>query len=580
MAFQVSPGVNVSEIDYSTTIVPLSTSTGAIAGFFNWGPVSEVIQVTSENELHATFGKPARTQSNTSDVFFTAASFLAYSSDLRVVRTSAATAYNAVANNSVEDDVSILNDTQFVEGSSTHTEANTAVWIAAKYPGSLGNSLKVAYLANTDPAGFDGWAYKSLFNKAPGTSAWVKRRLNNSVANDEIHLVVIDEDGDFSGTRGTVLEKWSGSVATNAKNVSTGESIYYKDLINRSSKYIRVLGGFPADLPASNNWNTAVGASTICLSAPYTTNAASFINGSSGLDNSDAKIRDGYDKFANSEDIDVQLIMTAGHSANVCQYVVQNIAESRADCLVFLSPAQANVLSSVTNRATSVINYRNNVLGNLSSSYAVMDSGWKYIYDKYNDIYQWAPLNGDIAGLCARTDQTRDPWFSPAGVQRGQIKNIVRLAWNPNKAERDTLYKNDVNPVVSFTGEGTMLYGDKTLLGYDSAFDRINVRRLFIVLEKAISRAARASLFEFNDEFTRSQFVNLVEPFLRSVQGRRGIYDFRVVCDASNNTADVVDRNEFVGDIYIKPAKAINYIQLNFIAVRGGVAFEEIVGKF
>jgi phage tail sheath protein FI len=208
-----------------------------------------------------------------------------------------------------------------------------------------------------------------------------------------------------------------------------------------------------------------------------------------------------------------------------------------------------------------------------------MDSGWKYQYDKYNDVYRWIPLNGDIAGLCARTDQVRDPWYSPAGLSRGQIQNLVKLAYYPTSSDRDTLYKNSVNPVVSFPGEGTILFGDKTMLGKPSAFDRINVRRLFIVLEKAIAIAARSSLFEFNDEFTRAQFVSLVEPFLRTVKGRRGIFDYRVVCDASNNTADVIDRNEFVGDIYVKPARSINFIQLNFVAVRTGVAFEEIVGR-
>jgi phage tail sheath protein FI len=209
-----------------------------------------------------------------------------------------------------------------------------------------------------------------------------------------------------------------------------------------------------------------------------------------------------------------------------------------------------------------------------------MDSGYKYRYDKYNDMYRYVPLNGDIAGLMVRTDSTRDPWFSPAGFNRGQIKNIVKLAWNPDKANRDTLYKNGVNPVVTFPGQGTILYGDKTLLAKPSAFDRINVRRLFIVLEKAIATASKFTLFEYNDEFTRAQFRSLVEPFLRDVQGRRGIYDFRVVCDETNNTGEVIDRNEFVGDIYIKPARSINFIQLNFVAVRSGVEFSEVVGKF
>jgi phage tail sheath protein FI len=215
-----------------------------------------------------------------------------------------------------------------------------------------------------------------------------------------------------------------------------------------------------------------------------------------------------------------------------------------------------------------------------STSYAVMDCNWKYQYDKYNDVYRWVPLNGDVAGLCAKTDLERDPWFSPGGLNRGQIRNVIKLAWNPTKTDRDGLYVKGINPIVSFAGEGTVLYGDKTLQSKPSAFDRINVRRLFIVLEKAISRAARFSMFEFNDQFTRAQFVALVEPFLRDVQGRRGITDFRVVCDETNNTGEVIDRNEFVGDIYIKPARSINFIQLNFVAVRTGVAFDEVVGKF
>ena len=254
------------------------------------------------------------------------------------------------------------------------------------------------------------------------------------------------------------------------------------------------------------------------------------------------------------------------------------IAETRKDCIVFVSPPKANVVyatagAEVTNITTTAATYT-------KSSFAVMDTGWKYQFDKYNDVYRWVPLNGDIAGLCARTDNERDPWFSPAGLNRGVIKNVVKLAWNPTKAERDTLYKAGVNPVVTFPGEGTILYGDKTLLNRPSAFDRINVRRLFIVLEKSIAKAARSSLFEFNDEFTRASFINLVEPFLRDVQGRRGIYDFRVVCDTTNNTGEIIDQNQFVGDIYIKPARSINFIQLNFVAVRTGVAFEEIVGKF
>jgi phage tail sheath protein FI len=295
---------------------------------------------------------------------------------------------------------------------------------------------------------------------------------------------------------------------------------------------------------------------------------------------STANLISGFDKFKNPEEIDVSLILTGDVGANstVASYIVDNICETRKDCVAFFSPRAVDVVNQAAGtEANAAITFRNQFN---SSSYAVMDSAWKYQFDKYNNVYRWVPLNGDIAGLCARTDYERDPWFSPAGFNRGSIKNAARLSWNPTKAERDLIYKNGVNPVVTFPGEGIVLYGDKTLLAKPSAFDRINVRRLFIVLEKAIARASRYSLFEFNDEFTRAQFVALVEPFLRDVQGRRGIYDFRVVCDETNNTPEVIDRNEFVGDIYIKPARSVNFIQLNFVAVRTGVAFDEIVGKF
>ena len=297
-----------------------------------------------------------------------------------------------------------------------------------------------------------------------------------------------------------------------------------------------------------------------------------------------AAIASAYDLFKDSSAVDVSLVMTGmarGNSggAQLANYLIDNVAESRKDCVVFVSPEKSDTVGAGTDGAqsTNVIDFRNNVR---NSSYAVMDSGYKYQYDKYNDLYRWVPLNGDTAGITARTDLLRDPWFSPAGFSRGQIKNVVKLAWNPNKAERDDLYKKGVNPIVTFPGQGTILYGDKTLLNKPSAFDRINVRRLFIVLEKAIATASNGLLFEFNDEFTRAQFKNLVEPFLRDVQGRRGIYDFRVVCDETNNTAEVIDGNNFVGDIYIKPAKSINNIQLNFVAARTGVEFNEIVGQF
>jgi phage tail sheath protein FI len=283
-----------------------------------------------------------------------------------------------------------------------------------------------------------------------------------------------------------------------------------------------------------------------------------------------------YNFFSNSDVVDVSLLIAGPGNLTVGISLI-SLAESRKDCMVFMSPLKTNVVNNAGSEVTSILAHR---AGFTSSSYAFMDSGYKYQYDRYTDVYRWVPLNGDIAGVCARTDQERDPWFSPGGLNRGIIKNVIKLAFNPTKTDRDNLYVQGVNPVVTFQGEGTILFGDKTMLNRPSAFDRINVRRLFIVLEKTIARASRSSLFEFNDQFTRAQFINLVEPYLRDVQGRRGITDFRVVCDDSNNTAEVIDSNRFVGDIYIKPARSVNFIQLNFVAVRTGVSFDEIVGRF
>jgi phage tail sheath protein FI len=290
---------------------------------------------------------------------------------------------------------------------------------------------------------------------------------------------------------------------------------------------------------------------------------------------SDANLNTAIALFSNPEEIDVSLVVSGDVSTTVQQTII-DLALSRKDCVAFVSPRKSDVVNNAGSETNSISTWYTSL--NRATSYAVADSGWKYMFDKYNNTYRWIPLNGDIAGLCVRTDETRDPWFSPAGYSRGGIKNVVKLAWNPNKSQRDTLYQSAVNPVISVPGQGTLLFGDKTLTLQPSAFNRINVRRLFIVLEKAIANASKYSLFELNDEFTRSQFVGLIEPFLRDIKGRRGIYDYRVVCDDTNNTAQIIDNNQFVGDIYIKPARSINFIQLNFVAVRTGVNFSEIVG--
>jgi phage tail sheath protein FI len=566
MAFQVSPGVNVSEIDATTVVPSVSTSTGAIAGAFQWGPIDVLRQVASEDELVRVYGKP---NSTTAVPFFTAASFLSYSNSLFVSRADAGQMNTAFALNvdpsGCAANAKIKSEDHYFNGA-FYPASNAQFTFGARYPGALGNSLKVAIIANANGSVFSSAAYHEYFDKAPGTSTWVAAN-HLSTANDEMHIAIIDEDGLFTGTPNTVLEKFPNvSKATNAKDES-GNSIYYRDVIYQNSRYVYVVGQNNATWGVAANSDFEFEGENLTISFTR------------GVDDTptDGNVQTAYAQFGSSDNVDISLMMTAGHSAAVTTNVI-GLAGTRRDCIALVSPALANVQAA--DPVSAVVNYRNNALANVSNSFAVMDSNWKYMYDKYNDTYRWVPCNGDVAGLCARTDQDRDPWFSPAGFNRGQLKNVIKLAFNPNQSQRDTLYKAGVNPIVSFPGEGTVLFGDKTLLSKPSAFDRINVRRLFIVLEKAIARAARASLFEFNDEFTRAQFVNLVEPFLRLVQGRRGIYDFRVVCDETNNSPEVIDRNEFVGDIYIKPAKSINYIQLNFVAVRTGVSFDEIVGRF
>ena len=448
----------------------------------------------------------------------------------------------------------------------TYTSATRDINLTGRY---------VLAQTSTSTSIVQAWKYQNNVDSAPGTTDWT---LAKGGTNDELHVIVIDKTGDITGTPGTILERFAGlSRATDAKNV-TGETIYYKNVLNTLSNWIYI-----TNEESTGYSNTAANMAALTGTAvgikSHSLSGGADGNGETALSLGDyAK---GYDLYKDAADVDISLVLagrtTGGtHGEGLLNYIIDNICESRKDCVAFGSPQYADVVNN-QDAADDIVEFRNVVR---SSSYAMLDSGYKYQYDKYNDVYRYVPLNGDIAGLVVRTDDVRDPWFSPGGFNRGQIKNVVKLAYNPRKAFRDVLYKAGVNPVVTFPGQGTILFGDKTLLAKPSAFDRINVRRLFIVLEKAISTASKFTLFEFNDEFTRSQFVNLVEPFLRDVQGRRGIYDYRVVCDESNNTGEVIDRNEFIGDIYIKPARSINFIQLNFVAVRTGVEFSEVVGKF
>lgn len=638
MGFQVSPGVVVTEKDLTTIVPSVSTTDGAFVGAFRWGPLNEIVLVGDENLLVKRFGEP---DNATATSFFTAANFLAYGDKLRVVRVAdEAIATNATAEGSTG--LLVKNDLHYQ--SLNLGSINSGNWVA-KYPGVLGNSIKVSVCASakefgrqmtgtysgtagatvittttalannlivgsviTTPSGerFSvvslndtatpkeitvdkkistaftnetltvSWEFASIFGVAPGTSTPVAAAGGTG---DELHIVVVDADGKISGIKGTVLERYAFlSKASNAFS-DDGTTLYYVNVINRSSEYIRWLSHGQA-----TTWGSPVGAVNylpLTATANQVPKTVTLANGADGNSISSSGFKSkrilGYDLFRNPNEVDVSLVMMGEADASTINYVVTNICETRMDCIAFFSPELSDVVNNYGNEVSATLAFKSDV--GISSSYAVMDNNWKYQYDKYNDTERWIPLNGDIAGVCVRTDVNQDPWWSPAGYNRGLIKNVIRLAYNPYKAERDDLYINGINPVISTPGQGTLLFGDKTTQSKPSAFDRINVRRLFIVLEKAISRAAKYMLFEFNDEFTRQQFRSLVEPFLRDVQGRRGIYDFKVVCDRTNNTAEVIDRNEFVGDIYIKPARAINFIQLNFVAVRTGVDFSEIVGR-
>ena len=425
------------------------------------------------------------------------------------------------------------------------------------------------------------WEYYFNFSQPNGTTDDV---LAAGGSLDELHIVVLDEDGGITGTAGHILETFEGlSQASDGKN-SQGGTNYYVDVLYNESKYIYWMD-HETTLANAGSVKTgqtfdAQGANDFTV---YSNSLAGGVDGTAAHAPTDAEYALGFDKFADAETVDIALLLggksqtTADATGATKATKVIDIATSRKDCVAFISPARADVVN-VTNPISQTVNVKSFADSLSSSSYAVIDSGYKYQYDKYNDVYRHVPLNGDIAGLCARTDNVADPWFSPGGFNRGQIRGAVKLAFNPNQTQRDDLYKARVNPVVTFPGQGTVLFGDKTAQAKPSAFDRINVRRLFIVLEKAIATAAKFQLFEFNDEFTRAGFRNLVEPFLRDVQGRRGITDFLVVCDSTNNTGEVIDRNEFRADIFIKPARSINFITLNFVATRTGVAFSEVAG--
>ena len=555
MANLVSPGVQVKEIDLTNVVPSVSSTIGAMAGAFTWGPANEICTVTSETQLVEKFGEP---NADTYESVLSAAQFLSYGNNLKVVRAVGTSARNATASGT-----GILTQNKTVFDGQSPAAGD---WAQARYPGVRGNAVGVSVLT----AGQTGTAWQlSNVEGVPGTSAGAAAV---GGSNDEIHLWVYDVDGTITGTVGTVLEYWTYlSQASNVKG-SDGSTLYYKDVINAGSDWV-FIGNAPAAL--SESGNSAVGET-------FVTVASFFIALTGGIDDNALTVGEttaGYALMADAETIDTNLIfqansgLSAADTRTLSNFITAQAA-ARKDAVGFVSPERAATVNAAA-PATSVAAWRTALT---STSYGFADSGSLYVYDKYNDVYRWIAAAGSMAGLSANADLVADAWFSPAGFTRGNVRNVTKLAWNPNQAERDALYKTGVNPVVTFPGQGTVLFGDKTLQSKPSAFDRINVRRLFIVLEQAVSVASKASLFEFNDEFTRAQFRNMVEPFLRDVQGRRGITDFKVVCDGTNNTGAIIDTNKFVADIYIKPARSINFITLNFIATRTGVEFSEIAG--
>jgi len=568
MAFQVSPGVEVREIDLTNVVPAVTSSIGAIAGSFTWGPVDQIVTIGTERELVNIFGRPNDT---TYKYFMPAAQFLQYTNVLRVVRANQDGMLNADS-----DGNGVL-----VKNADDYESKSFTAEFVAKYPGELGNSLKVIVCTNAaayEDSSFSNYA--QLFDFAPSISEYASTLgLESNTAGDngdELHIVVVDKSGLWTGTEGEVLEIFQGvSQASDAKR-SDGSSNYYVDVVNRSSKYIW-FGSHDAQLSDAGSVVAEVadlGFATVDTAVEY-----SLSGGTSGTsDITSGELLEAYDLYSDADIVDINLLIGAEvGAADAVSYAnsMIAIAESRKDVVVFLSPAISDTVNNV-NAVDDVKSWADDIT---SSSYGVLDSTALYVYDKYNDKFRWIVASGSVAGLCAFTDSVSDPWFSPAGFTRGQLRGVTRIALNAKKADRDTLYKARVNPIVSFPGEGIILFGDKTALTKPSAFNRINVRRLFIALEKTVATAAKFQLFEFNDEFTRAQFRNLVEPFLRDVQGRRGLTDFAVICDETNNTSDVIDSNRFIADIYVKPTRSINFITLNFIATRTGVEFSEIAGQ-
>jgi hypothetical protein len=604
MGFLVSPGVEVKEIDLTNVIPAVSTSIGGYAGQFMWGPVGTAVSVGSEQDLIANFGAPDSTRSES---FLTAASFLKYGNFLKVSRAISGTAVNAVGGTEIlggSEAAELFEDLDAFEGQGTFNSNELAF---ARCPGSYGNGIKVVFIANgASPVDANNNPNDHIkeFDYVPASTDFA---VDNGKSNDEIHILILDGNGTFTGTKNGILEKFQGLSLIKGAKLATGSNNYFADVVNQGSQYVFLTDKFASYYFVNAGVTiTDMGSNDITFamdtaetpneiidnaSATNVTGAqekmvvSTLASGSDGGNITATNIEDALNVFSDAETMDLNLLFAdTGGSQPIQQEVeghIIEIANARKDILGCGS-APIDLHEKATDQDKLNAMYAGNNSGHQESlarsNYFASTGSTVYVYNKYLDIYQYIGTQGYLAGLCANTDDVAEPWFSPAGFNRGQLLGVTKLTFNPKQSHRDTLYKQAINPITNFPGQGIVLFGDKTFTLKPSAFDRINVRRLFMVLEKAIATAAKFQLFELNDEFTRAMFRNMTEPFLRDVKGRRGVTDFLVVCDETNNTGNIIDTNRFVADIYIKPARSINFITLNFIATRTGVEFSEIVG--
>jgi len=601
MGFLISPGVEVKETDLTNIIPALATSVGGFAGFFRWGPVNTPVNVGSETDLALLFGAPTTKVDDLERSFLTAASYLKYSNTLRVVRADDSST-NAHSGNDFTAGYGYgynvdgygygyssngtyigpgLNINNIGDLSNSQTALRAArIRFVARYTGAIGNSIGVVAIDSNTAANEIPLAVKSAKTYDPTSTDWSVAKaalLNKTVEEDEVTIIVYDRLGLITGSAGEILEVYQGlSYFTGAKN-SSGQSIYWADVLNNSSSYVWGVN-FSGDKSGLTNAEYANYWTAELFGGEY-----QFEGGTDASSFGEADLVTALGQFENTEAIDINFVFAHNFADNTTQKVVDDklieLADTtRKDCLAFISAPLSISTVSVDSTKLTNVKAKFSGLSNASSSYVVFDSTPVYVYNRYRDAFAWIPACGHMAGLCAKTDRLADPWFSPAGFNRGNLLGVTKLAYNPKQADRDDLYTARINPLISSPGNGIILFGDKTAQAKPGAFDRINVRRLFITIEKAIATASKFLLFELNDEFTRAAFRNAVEPYLREVQGRRGIIDFRIVCDESNNTPEVIDNNRFVGTIFIKPSKSINYITLNFVAIRTGVSFEEVIG--